>query len=144
MNYYDLVLLMEKVYIEGITNQGLSPETLDEIRVELDNSKPKIDSVFGVQLGTDYEDEEILYIYVSDTLTWKKDGHCSDRHDDNSFDVLTNLGFAQEMEGVYSSSIDMIRAGSVPSKEDIISKLISLGFEYDEKFEIFMKDCLEE
>ena len=144
MSEYDSMILLERVYVEGITKEGLSPETLEKIRVVLEEDKPNIDSVFGVAFGPDIWEKETMYIYVSDTVTWKKDGYCSDSYYDDSYDVLQRLGFGEEMDAVFAPGCDMVKNNEVPTKEEIIEKLISLGFKYDEDFENYMKDCFLE
>lgn len=136
-------LLLEKAYGEGITKEGLSTDTLDEISAVLEENKPELDSVFGVAMGLDCWDKETLYVYVSDAVTWLKDGYCSDSAMDDSWNLLRDLGFAETMESVFEPSTDMIKKSGMPNREELIEKLKSLGLIYDEKFEIFMKDCFE-
>ena len=143
MKDFDAIILLERVYVEGLTKEGLSQETLDKIRVILEENKPNIDSVFGIAYQEDYDGEEVMFVYVSDKLTWKKDGHCCDHVMDDSRNVLFDMGFAEDMESIYTPNCDLVKADAVPSREELKAKLINLGFEYDEAFENFMKNSFE-
>ena len=122
----DYKLLLQRAYDEGITKEGLTVDTIDEIKTLLEEDKPEIDSVFGVAFGEDSMQRETLYVYVSDSHTWLVDGHCSDCATDDTWNVLRDMGFSEEMESVFTPSTKMIKKFGVPNREELIEKLKAL------------------
>lgn len=108
-----------------------------------------IDSVFGFGEVESYDGEsKQLCVYVSSNKEWKE-GYCSDYTDQAELEVLGNLGFGEEMDAVFtllekkSNGLTMVDVEKL-TKEQIQEKLTEAGFVYDEKFEEFMKDCMDE
>lgn len=140
MDKYDYKIILQKAYDEGNTQEGLTLEMLEEIRRILvdERDKPNISSVFGVGRPEDMEGE--LCVFVSDAHIWKTNGHCADMYEDDASDILHDIGFAEEMDGHFSQSMEYLEKYRAMTKEEIIEKLSAIGFEYDEKFEEFMLD----
>ena len=134
MDKYDFKILLEQAYKEGLTKEGITPEALDNLRNAIERDKPNIDSVFGVGYPEEFEGE--LIIFLSDANTWKNEGHCADQYYDDAADILDEIGFCHEMDGHFSRNPDL----EPMTKEEIITKLSSIGFEYDSNFEEFMLD----
>jgi len=140
MDKYDYIVILEKAYKEGLTKNGLSNDTLDAMRNALESNvdKPKLDSVFGVGCPEDMEGE--LCIFVSDRRTWEDEGCCADQYYDKAFDILYEIGFAEETDGIFSQSMDYLEKYRPMTRDEIIVKLKAIGFEYNENFEKFMLD----
>jgi len=140
MDKNDYKILLEKVYKEGLTVEGLSLKTLEEIKDILNIDSLNINSVFGVYMGLDMWDKEEIHITVSEAKTWEEEGYCSDYTDDDSHEVLEDMGFGRLEDGIYGPSPDLKKH---PTKDEIIEKLTSLGFKYSEDFENFIMDSME-
>lgn len=140
MDKYDLKVLLEQAYKEGLTKQGLSNATLDGIRnaLETDKDKPNISSVFGCGCLEDMEGE--LCIFVSDKRTWENEGCCADSYFDDTFSILYEIGFAEECDGIFSQSAEYLEKYRAMTRDEIVPKLLAIGFEYNELFEKFMLD----
>jgi len=96
-----------------------------------------INSVFGLGTMTDYEDGRQICLYVSSKKEWEK-GYCSDYTEKEEANILEKLGFVSEMDAVFTLLPSMEQI----TREEAIEKLTKAGFEYDEKFEAFMKGAL--
>jgi len=140
MDKNDYKILLEKVYKEGLTKEGLSLKTLEEIKDILNIDSLNINSVFGVYMGINMYDKEEIRIAVSDIETWEGEGYCSDCSNDDSFEVLKDMRFSPECDGIYAPFFDSTKH---PTKDEIIEKLTSLGFKYSEDFENFIMDSME-
>ena len=142
MNKYDYRILLEKAYGEGVTQQGLTIETLAKIREVLETDKPNLLSVFGVGESEEYGDG--LCVFLSLKSVWKEEGCCSDWYDDadDSYKLLKLINIHESQDGVfqfpYVVATDSNEA--LMTREEIIKTLISYGLEYDPKFEEFMLD----
>ncbi len=99
-----------------------------------------IDSVFGFGTVETYDGKsKQLCVYVSTAEDWKQ-GYCSDWTDVPERKALSLLNLGEEMDGVWSQHVDTDHF----SKEELHKKLTEAGFVYNEKFEEFMKDCMDE
>lgn len=143
MDKYDYKILLEKVYKQGLTKEGLSNETLDSIRNALESNRdnPDISSVFGVGCTEDMEGE--LCVFVSDKSTWVNEGCCADQYYDDAAQILNEIGFAEECDGIFSQSMVYLEKYRAMTRKEIIEKLSAIGLEYNEDFEKFMIDCSE-
>ena len=111
----------------------------------------KVNSVFGFgeHDWNSNDDEKKLCLYVSDKKVWEKEGYCSDYTNHAEYEVLGNLGLGEDMEAIFSQMKRKYN-GSVMveverlTKEQIHEKLVEAGFTYDEKFEEYMNDSMEE
>lgn len=112
-----------------------------------------INSVFGFGLIKDFDiktQADIVKpcLYVSNKNEWEK-GYCSDYTGKEEYEVLGDLGFIEECDATFSqveqkyNGLIMVDVKQL-TKEQIHEKLTKAGFVYDEKFEEFMIDCLDE
>ena len=86
-------------------------------------------------------DESSNIIYFNPISVWESDGVCTDKYSDEEDavieDVIKDLGL-----------VGAVEAGYEPTKKrkaiGYETKLLELGFVYNEKFAKFMKSCLGE
>jgi len=142
MNKYDYRNMLAKAYDEGISKEGLSIDTLDDIAAMLEVDKPRLNSVFGVGYSEEYEGE--LCVFLSDASTWKDEGYCADCYDDedDSYGLLNLIGLHEACDGVFQQPYrtEANKDEVFLNREEIIALLVSYGLEYDQKFEEFMLD----
>jgi hypothetical protein len=142
MNKYDYRVLLEKAYKEGITRNGVSVETLDEIATCLGHDEPNLMSVFGVGEAEEYGDG--LCVFLSLKSVWVEEECCADYYDDDddSYKLLESINIHESQDGIFQFPYDVATDSNLAlmTKEDIIKTLTSYGLEYDPKFEEFMLD----
>ena len=139
MDKYDYRILLQKMYYQGCNYHGYSRSFINHVSRILEEDKPNIKSVFGV--GPYPEFELDLAIFVSTADYWKETGYCDDAYQDDTYKVLSEMGFAEQSDGIWGFPYsDIVNGKKLMSREEIIAKLTAVGFEYDEKFEQFMQD----
>jgi len=141
MDKYDYKIMMARV-VEAVARHGCVPDDLmKELEEMYEADKGNIDSVFGVSTMPNYEDSpDTLYVFVSDRETWEDNHYCSDYYADDTSKIFTEMGLSESQEAVWMQW----GQGNKLTKEELIRKISCLGFIYDEKFEIFMKDSMDE
>ena len=108
----------------------------------------EVNSVFGFgeHDWNSNDGEKQLCLFVSDAEVWKK-GYCSDYTNQAEYEKLGDLGFGEDMDGVFSQNkkkhngLTMVDVEQL-TKEQIHEKLTEAGFTYDEKFESYVNDCM--
>jgi hypothetical protein len=137
MDKYDCLILLEKSYSLGY-DYPLFKNLKPKLKKAIEDLTPNINSVFGV--GSYPEFELDLAIFVSHVDDWKK-GFCSNAYLDDTYEVLTEMGFAESSDGIWGFPYsDILQGKKLMTREEIIAKLSSVGFQYDEKFATFMMD----
>ena len=81
-----------------------------------------------------FNEEEELF-YFSDKIFWEENKCCDDYMLPEVRNLLEDIGLAEEMEGVWSISLDC----SLTLLE-IEQKLEDLGFKHNQEFETFMSE----
>ena len=104
-----------------------------------------IDSVFGVGIfpSDDFEDGQPKpCVFVSDKTTWEVRHCCSDSYKDDTREVLSDAGLAEECEGIWSEITppDL----KFKTRDELIALMFEKGFVYSHSFEEFMQGCFEE
>lgn len=138
MDKYDYRILLQEIYNRSRPSSlKLGSLFVDRIEKLLEDDRPNIDSVFGV--GPYPEFELDLAIFVSHVDDWKK-GFCSDAYLDDTYEVLTEMGFAEQSDAIWGFPYgDILQGKKLMTRDEIIAKLSAVGFEYDAKFEFFMQ-----
>lgn len=131
-----------KIYCNAFPQMGASCICDIIIPNEVSQKKNNIDSFFGVCKYPANETEEgVIYercICITDKNTWKKEQRALDIYVDDSYSVLEDNSFGEEMENVFVP----YKGKEKLSDEEIKKELVQLGFEYNIDFENFMNRCL--
>jgi hypothetical protein len=86
-------------------------------------------------------DELTNVIYFNPMRAWESEGCLADSYTDEEDTFIEEVAKDLELIGAVESGYEPIKRKKVAGFE---SKLLSLGFIYDEKFSKFMKSCLGE
>jgi len=102
--------------------------------------------IFGANVVPEWEEDDKLYIFIEEKSVWdgekEYDGVIRDKKIQEKLDLL---GVISESEIVFSRPEKIYMGGgkykdnSFMTRQEIIDKLIELGFEYSESFE---NDCV--
>ena len=105
--------------------------------------------IFGVNVVPEEENDK-LYIFIDKKSVWNEEEDYSGILDKNLYNQLYKEGFVEESETCFSRpeklyvGIKVVKGGYIDNpfmtREEILDKLIQLGFEYNADFE---KECVE-
>lgn len=144
MNKYDYHDLIQRVYAQGITKEGLTIDILDEIKNVIETDKIDVNCVFGIGYYSEYGGD-ILCAFISNMEDWKDEKCCSDYIADDVYKILTTIGFVEQEDAIWSTGNWVFTKDGQEkinqfTREEIFEKLSKVGFYYDKEFEEMMMD----
>ena len=71
--------------------------------------------------------------YFSEKKEWEENSRCGDTLNNDVYDTIYEIGLIEETEGIWSKQNNKTKT------EEIVKNLNEAGFEYNQKFESFMR-----